>query len=122
MDRQNLSGSGCNYAKQEFNTCCVRGSRGEESKVLLAVWSPVSNRTFPWMKDWVKAIFVPSGNTWKFLHLLPVCHKSCDILLQCQHKVPELNLLRLFILFLQAQAAKQHCNFSPFIFSRVGVC
>lgn len=66
MDRQNLSGSGCNYAKQEFNTCCETGSQEEESKVLLAVWNPVSNKTFPWIIDWVKAIVVPTGNTWKF--------------------------------------------------------
>lgn len=58
---QSLTESGCNYAKQEFNTCCEGGSQEEESKVLLAVQSPVSSKTFPWIIDWLNANLVPNG-------------------------------------------------------------
>lgn len=39
------------------------------------MWSPVSSNAFPWIIDWGKGIFFPTGNTWKFLKSLPECHR-----------------------------------------------
>lgn len=122
VDWQNLSRSGCNYAKQEFNTCCERGSQEEESKVPLAAWRPVSSKTLSMDNRLGESYRRPK---WKHLEdslvaarMSQVVVLSYSVNIKCQNSTCSDYLS----FFLQAQAAKQPCNFSPSVFSQVGLC